>query len=323
MVINVPVYVHGMVIDPQPVFEPDSRMRAFHARILAAQPGLVAKLAAPIYTCWGHIPSPLHPRPAMIFGSPAPKDDEQLTLAEQHIKQRTEDATGSWNPITSLVAKFVSRKIREPIVLFGLGDVAYYCSDGGEERVRAAVYGQILDALQPHVADPDEIRLHVISHSLGVTVAHDLLYGLFNTMAGYTPGFTMQIFAPPAGAILAFNEWRDRATANPQTLTLGSFTSFASQIPVTLLRKPALVELMRDGLSLNPGDIGVKGNARWQLFYDTKDALAFRTRPLYAPNAAMNEERVDNSLKPDEVHMGYWDNAKVIDKTAALILARS
>jgi hypothetical protein len=63
--------------------------------------------------------------------------------------------------------------IRESLVLYGLGDAIYYCSTDGEAAVRRAVYGTVLAEIRPY--EGDNVYLHVISHSLGATVAFDFL----------------------------------------------------------------------------------------------------------------------------------------------------
>lgn len=67
---------------------------------------------------------------------------------------------------------------REGVVSFGLTDVIYYCSGDGETYVRAQVYNQVLVAIQKYVSEPN-VKIHLFGHSLGATIVHDFLFGLF------------------------------------------------------------------------------------------------------------------------------------------------
>ena len=52
---------------------------------------------------------------------------------------------------------------------FGVTDVFYYVSPEGEDHVRATVYHQVLSQLADYKDHPD-VHLHLIGHSLGVTL---------------------------------------------------------------------------------------------------------------------------------------------------------
>jgi len=93
------------------------------------------------------------------------------------------------------------------------------------------------------------------------------------------------------------------------------------------MRVPKLVEAFyRDpGYGIDPADIGIapgpEDQAKWQLFYDIDDPLAFCTRNLYQPNRAIREVQVDCGDSILTTHSNYWSNRTVIAETAALIEA--
>ena len=49
-------------------------------------------------------------------------------------------------------------------------------------NVLVFVHGITPAGLRPY-RQADDVRLHVVGHSLGVTIAHDLLYGLFGKVS--------------------------------------------------------------------------------------------------------------------------------------------
>ena len=61
---------------------------------------------------------------------------------------------------TLLILRNLIVGLRETIVTRGLGDVIYYVSADGEERVRKRVYHQVLSKLHPYLDKPD-VRLHL------------------------------------------------------------------------------------------------------------------------------------------------------------------
>jgi hypothetical protein len=318
---NVLVQVHGMVTAMDPA-DPGPAYSAFRAALRSSEPALNALI--PEQNCvevnWGHA----------IPGTPSAllRDDQRLTEVQRRAANLTryealEASESDLNVISHNLFEKIGvpgirqliENVREKVFLMGLGDVAYYCAPDGEVRVRRVVYGQVLAALDALPASP-EVRLHIIGHSLGVTIAHDFLFGLFNPPP-YVPGFLAYASATPAEKA-AFTAWRARAQAG--TLTLGSFTATASQLPITLMRNQALIDQVFNGQLLDPGVVGVVGNqVRWQLFYERDDILGFPSRSLYHPASAIREVQVSTAFLPPETHTAYWTDADVIQRTAELI----
>jgi hypothetical protein len=194
----------------------------------------------------------------------------------------------------------------------------YYASQDGETAVRAAVYGQALQGLRA-LRDEAEVFLHVVGHSLGVTVAHDFLYGLFGKVD--EPHYLEQ-----AASLLDRDDYRLwRAKVRRGELRLGSFTSMASQLPLFALRKQALVDRLAKGGLLDPADIGVAPNeqTQWLIVYDVDDPLGFATRELYGDKPEVLQIQVDAGDTPIDAHTGYWTNSVVIAETARLIATRA
>jgi hypothetical protein len=209
--------------------------------------------------------------------------------------------------------------LRESVVTRGLGDVLYYSSADGECFVRKTVYKQVLEKLDEYI-DKTEVRLHLVGESLGVTLTHDFLYGLFNAKADYTPGFLNQ---GDEEDVNRFEIWRNKAQNNQ--LKLGSLTSTASQLPLFIMRKQELVDRLANETLLDPRDIGVvnSNKIQWQLFYDIDDLLGFGTRRLYSSGDSIKEYQVDSGDNPGDAHTGYWKNSFVAEKTAELLLKNS
>jgi hypothetical protein len=203
--------------------------------------------------------------------------------------------------------------VREGVVSFGLTDVVYYCSEDGETYVRAHVYNQVLRAMQPHVAKPN-VRIHLFGHSLGVTLIHDFLFGLFKK--GHASDF-VEKYQGGSWASQEFQKWRDKAQNGE--LTLGGLACAASQLPLMVMRKQVMIDKLFNHGGLDPGDIGVVSSGiQWKFFYDIDDVLGFASRNLYAPNHAIMDMQVDSGDLPLSAHVRYWENEVVIRETAKL-----
>ncbi len=222
-------------------------------------------------------------------------------------------------PLLTPMVRWLIVGLRESIVTRGLGDVLYYCSAEGELLVRKTVYKQVLDKLDPYLQEP-QVRLHVIGQSLGVTLTHDFLFGLFNHKADYIPGFITQGDKQDAER---FNLWRKKA--QNQELKLGSLTSAASQLPLFLMRKQELIDRLANERLIDARNIGVldSNKIQWQIFYDVDDLFGFGTRRLYNCDRAIKEYQVETGDNPSDAHTAHWHNDFVIEKTAELLLTNS
>ncbi len=289
-----------------------------------------------IYVQWGH---------TVVKNQQALREDEKLTPAQATVWNRTRYAGLEPAPQEQKVLDIpgllpFARDLKEAVILRGLGDVVYYCSDYGETQVRSVVYSQLIAALKAHGAEGDVVRMHVIGHSLGVTVAHDFLFGLFNRDPFYVPWGKQHI--PDHWD--DFHILRDRVA--DKRLMLGSFISLASQLPLLCMRgrtcsnpkNPPLqmIDILCKGQGgasdpidsyFDPADIGLlpdssmQDQTRWLILYSTEDMLGFPTRPLYRPDAAQAlivEKQVNTGLFPG-AHTGYWRNPTVVNDTAKLL----
>jgi hypothetical protein len=325
---DVLVMIHGMTLSTQR-FDHAKEYGALWQALVKEEPSLGTAFAARVGVEWGH--EPLVDPPTGL------RKDQRITAAENFIHDRTiyanvrEDPSPQnhvLSPGAELFSKLVTRHLTDPIKetveLLGVTDAFYYCAPDGENAVRAAVYSQVLDALEPFRTAPD-VRLHVIGHSMGVTVAHDFLFGLFAPapeLTGGQPGFLSNPLASDPHKS-NYDYWRLRAQPPQRTLTLGSKASTAGQLPLTMMRKQKLVDRMAAGHPLDPTVIGVPatGPVKWKMFYDVDDVLGFPGRRLYAPLPTIAEFQVDTDWRPDLAHDEYWGDEDVIREIASLLKA--
>lgn len=282
-------------------------------------------MATTVKTEWGH----------QLSADPPDRGDHKVSGAQARIlhliKRSTVEAAGEGKDVRISDYHWfwpfrwiLNRFVRERIIQRGFTDAAYYMAPDGEAYVREAVYGEILRELDDHTGDT-EVRLHLIADSLGVTVAHDFLFALFNDTDGYEPGYTKQTDPPPT-EVAALNTWRAKAESGE--LRVGSFVAAGSQLPVFLLRKQAIVNRFyenkdSDDERVNPRLLGLsEDTVQWLLFYDVDDLLAYPTRHLYAPRKAIREVQVESADRPDKAHTKYWRKKKVLEEAASLILSR-
>jgi hypothetical protein len=317
MPVNVLVFVHGITPDEHPVAHTEL-YQTFWDAMLRARPALRAAITCVAFVEWGN----------RFPGAPA-RPDTELSDAERnasnlarfaHVKRHPgpnnvlhPGPLGDWGTLPGM-REIVLAPVRERLVQLGLADAVYYCSSDGERAVRAAIYGQVLAALRPFKTERD-VRLHLIAHSLGVTVGHDLLYGLFGKQT--TPDYLGQAASAEDREDYVF--WRNQTEADG--LRVGSFVTMASQLPIFVLRKQELVSRLAAGGVIDPSDIGIPrhGATRWLVFYDVDDVLGFATRELYGNADSVRQMQVDAGDFPVGAHLGYWRNDTVIDETAALV----
>jgi hypothetical protein len=317
---NVLVFVHGMTTDVAPS---DPRQRGgtydnFWTALQARKPELKNLFPdGPIKVEWGHQLSPAE--------NPV-REDHKLTEVERFVNEQVSyrnlrrDA-GSNNVIMSglhgdwgiPVIRGIVTTVREGVVSFGLTDVIYYCSGDGETYVRAQVYNQVLVAIQKYVAEPN-VKIHLFGHSLGVTIVHDFLFGLFKK--GHESDFVKN-YQGGAWASQEFQKWRDKAQSGE--LTLGGLAFGASQLPLMVMRKQVMIDKLFNHERLDPVDIGVVSTGiQVKFFYDIDDILGFSSRNLYSPNNAIMDIQVNSGDMPQTAHVGYWENEVVVRETAQL-----
>jgi hypothetical protein len=313
---NVLAFIHGMTTDvaPSDPTKQGGRYDQFWTALQARKPELKDLFpGGPIKVEWGH----------QLSSNENPvRDDHKLTEAERFVNDQVrydnlKDHSGPNNVIISdwgiPIIRPLVINVREGVVSFGLTDVVYYCSDDGETRVRAQVYSQVLLAMQQYLTEPD-VKIHFFGHSLGVTIVHDFLFGLFKK--DHEPDFVKHNQGGPWTST-EFQKWRDKAQNGE--LTVGGVALAASQLPLMVMRKQVMIDKLFSHQGLNPADSGVVSTGiQVKLFYDVDDVLGFSSRNLYSPNNAMMDIQVDVGDTPQSAHTGYWKNQTVIGETARL-----
>ncbi|NRB08710.1 MAG: hypothetical protein HRU34_17280 [Richelia sp.] len=328
--VNVLVIVHGMSPHPEPK-SPFQLYENFWQDLLQEEPQ-IAQIFRESYIGveWGQ-ELPLNPS----IASYQIRTDQRLTRAQNFVNERVcyDKVIKDPHPnnismpmfggdgmdfplLTPLVRKLVVG-LRESIITRGFGDVIYYSSEDGEREVRRAVYGQVLEKLEPYY-EREDIRLHLIGHSLGATLNHDFLFGLF--ARNHEPGFCEKQFGQDGQR---FEKWRKKA--QKKELKLGSLSSTASQLPLFVMRKQKLVDMLAEKKLLDPIHIGIEkvNQLKWKIFYDVDDLLGFCTRSLYDAPDEIREYQVDCGDNPGDAHNGYWKNKTVIKETAKLLMSNA
>jgi hypothetical protein len=313
---NVLVFVHGMTPDvaPSNPLGQGKTYDKFWKALQAHKPELKDLFPdGPIMVEWGHQLSPTE--------YPA-REDHMITEVERFVNEQVSYQNLKKHPGPNNVivgdwgipgVRQIATSVREGVVSFGLTDVVYYCSQDGETFVRAHVYNQVLVKMQPYLPEPN-VRIHLFGHSLGVTIVHDFLFGLFKK--GHRSDFVEQ-YQGGEWASEEFQRWRNKAQNGE--LTLGGLACAASQLPLMVLRKQVMIKKLFTHERLDPADIGVVSSGiQWKFFYDIDDLLGFASRNLYSPNQAIMDIQVDAGDLPLSAHAGYWENEVVIRETAKL-----
>lgn len=325
--VNVLVMIHGIIPSLKPL-KHTKEYQELWQRLTKKEPQLLSLFEDdPITVEWGHeLPG---------YAAVPSKDlqpDHRLTRTQEFINKkiaysqlikdpdpnnitmdifRTGEADFPW---FSPIVRNVIATLREQLFIQGLGDVIYYSSAEGEKQVRTAVYGQVLEKLDRYL-DLSDVRIHLIAQSLGVTLSHDFLYGLF--AQDHNPDFYEQ---GKKEDIDRFKRWREKASKGE--LKLGSLTSTASQLAILTMRTHQTIDLLATGQPLKAGDIGIVNpqQIKWKLFYDVDDILGYGTRRLYDSQEVIQEIQVDTDDNPIHVHNRYWEHPRVVAETAELLL---
>jgi hypothetical protein len=317
--VNAVIFIHGITTELDPPNPVTKYYRPMWSAVSTMIPGFKPADWLPIFVQWGN-----------VFAGDAPpfRPDQKLSLAERRITLATTEnirpLPGSakldfgWPGVRQLLTATRRR------LSCGLTDAIYYASTEGEGHVRKIVYGQVLEALRPLLVAGCAVRLHVIAHSLGNAVAHDFLYGIFNSKK--TSDFSSGQVANRVHR-KTFLDLRQMAKGSQARVTFGSFSSMASPMPFFVVRKQGMVDrLAKGGSSLDAAHIGIRGKQgglRWKIFYDKDDLLGFPTRNLYQdPHGAIGDFNVSTGSMPIVAHRSYWGNAVVRRETAELLSRR-
>jgi hypothetical protein len=312
---HVLVLIHGITPEPKP------DVKSQYQELVKAVQGAELPLAAPIcQVTWGLHDTEGQPRP-----------DQYLTAAEQFVGSLVQESAlhGGQELSAGLrghdwgvpLLRSAIRRVRESVVLYGLSDAIYYASVDGEAAVRDAVFSQVFDKLE--ASQDGQIELHIVAHSLGVAVAHDFLYALFGTRDPAFPSPADGGEVPLTDRTRALQaKWRREAMEG--RLKLGTFISFASQLPLFVMRKQALVEQLARHEKLDPSVIGIdksRDSVQWAIFYDSDELLGFATRPLYQTTKAIVDIHMDSGLEPLSAHLGYWHRPAIIERCLDVLRA--
>jgi hypothetical protein len=318
--VNVLAFVHGMTTDvaPSDPRKSGGTYDKFWKALQAHKPELASLFSdGPILVEWGH----------QLSSTENPvREDHRITEVERFVNEQVSYRNLKNRPGPNNVTmsglhsdwgipgiRQVVTNVREGVVSFGLTDVVYYCSGDGEIYVRAQVYNQVLVAMQPYVAEPN-VCIHLFGHSLGVTIVHDFLFGLFKK--GHVSDF-VEKYQGGVWASEEFKKWQRKAENGE--LTLGGLACAASQLPLMVMRKQLMIDKLFAHQGLDPADVGVVSTGiQWKFFYDIDDVLGFSSRNLYSPNHSIMDIQVNSGDLPLSAHVGYWENEVVIRETAQL-----
>lgn len=344
---NVLLIIHG-VLSSSEYADQKSQGEKLVTRLVAAQPSLGQSFADPASICvaqWGQdLPGIFPPTP-----------DQKLRLAENFIYQQS--AVHKSDPFDTIdrpnlgdIASFGLRHVTDPLKdqfgIFGLTDVFYYCAEG-EAHIRRTVYAQLLGRVKAWLeGESDEesskrrkVKLHVIGHSLGTVIAHDVLFGIFRSDGGadslkkraYLPDKPTKEQDRDAALVQESFEVLRAAVGNGD-LVLGSLTTSGSPLALMMTRSQTLVDKLYDNMRISPKELGFPENPPmnenevqpvWRNFYDRDDVIAYALSGLYDHKGMIQDWEVDTSWSPLDAHLGYWQNPGVISKIAELIASRS
>jgi hypothetical protein len=237
-------------------------------------------------------------------------------------------------------ADIVENKLRT-FFIQGLGDAAAYQKTRQREN---SIYYQVHDEINQTLGRYDD-RIHkntplvFIGHSLGSHIISSYVWDL-NKLK--------QIPEDEIGReddqVRLLHEEMKHATAFRRLDTLAGLVTFGSNIPLftfsfgaariyPLTRAPGAGAggTLKPAFPGNKLSAALQQNAQWLNFYSKRDVLGYPLKPLNEDFGAepriedicvRSESRISRILpywSNISAHMGYWTNATVLSRTAALI----
>ena len=324
MATNVLIGIHGMLVSPK--VEPQIQgYESILTDLELAEPSLrdVFPPEQRVFINWAQDLPPAQPR-----------DDQKLRIAEnfmvQHIGTKNVKPTAKIgiNPIVDALENVTIRvatdMVKDTVFMFGMTDVLYYAGDG-EKPVRQNVFASIAAAVLPlaRKSSKEVVRLHFFAHSQGATIAHDVLFALFNTVNDdrYFTDTVKPGYGIDQGVVDDIRTLRHMSTVGK--IQLGSFNTVGSQISVNLMRSQDLVDKLFKHESIDSTQLGLPpdGPVVWNNFYDRDDVLGYPLRGLYGYPSTIAEYEVQTGLLVD-AHTSYWKCQPVIKMAAKLIASR-
>ncbi len=271
--------------------------------------------------------------------------DQWINLAEEHLARILDPDEVRKNPnpnnlilpqrrstIPTRAWDSMVGPLRQILLIRGLGDMFYYCGSDGQIAVQLSVFHQILEAMEAYRhLENLRLRLHVVAHSLGVSIANDLLHALFSPHGARLRGqgevrlprfFRTDVLKARRELTLerlAF--WRN----HPERLELGAIASLGSSLPLMILRSQRVVDLLATGNTLPVDELGIHPEGRdivWKNFYDDLDPLSLPVRPLFGDHATVQDVQVRSGEDPWGTQ-AYWGCPDVQMHVAELLARRA
>ena len=317
MIKDIAVLIHG--ISPQKkAGDPTTHLREFFNELRQHSQHIQSRFKDEqlIFIQWGH-PSDEDPSAA--------SSDQRIYFAQQQILVRLNSIPLPANPNDRgpLSRAVLARTLHNEILISGFGDVVYFVGSQGYGKIVGIVLDQVRKRIDALVASGyldmnDQIRLHLIGHSLGVTIGFEFLLSIFSD-AQYVSSYFAQkddetsVSEGSLNRALSFQMTSVTAQENVefysrwrQRFIFGSFIATASQLPLLLQRRQVVIDSLANEQQLDPRIIGITGDPRyrWLLFHDPRDLLSFNTKILFSDEDSIVETEVQNKVDATLLDVG-------------------
>lgn len=331
---NILIFVHGIMLEEHPPLG-RSQYRLLWDAVIQSHPEIEERFADVdrIEIEWGK------------FVRDTIEPDQWINLAEEHLARILDPEEVRKNPgpnnlilpqrrstMQSRAWDSLAGPLRQVLLIRGLGDMFYYCGAEGQIAVQLSVYQQILAAFEAYRHLDVKLRIHVIGHSLGVSVANDFLHCMFSPQSARLKGqkdprlprfFRTDVLRQRRAETLErLTWWRENAH---QRLELGAIASLGTPLPLMLLRSQRVVDQLATSNNLPVDEVGIPVDAReivWKNFYDDLDPLSLPLRPLFGDHAAVQDVQVRSGDDPWGTN-AYWGCPEVQLHVADLLARRA
>ncbi len=330
---NILIFVHGIMLEEHPPLG-RSQYRLLWDAVAESHPELVERFADVdrLEIEWGK------------FVRDTIEPDQWINLAEEHLARILDPEEVRKNPgpnnlilpprrstLQTRAWDSLAGPLRQTLLIRGMGDMFYYCGSDGQIAVQLSVFQQILAAFEAYRHLDVKLRLHVVGHSLGVSIANDFLHALFAPRSARLKGqeqklprfFRTDVLRQRRAETLErLTWWREHGH---ERLELGAIASLGSALPLMLLRSQRVVDQLATSNHLPVDEIGIPNDSKeilWKNFYDDLDPLSLPLRPLFGNHAAVQDVQVRSGDDPWATH-AYWGCPEVQMHVAELLAKRA
>ena len=235
---------------------------------------------------------------------------------------------------------FFPQKRLRTIALYGLSDAFYYLSTDGQKSVRARIYNQLYNQIEPIIVDlKNQIALTIIGHSAGSIVAFDIMNFLGSDISvdelesqqkelekkqERLRRRQLQQSSPYTKGQAVIRDTLDVVKSQLKLASLSRSARILPRFLITMgsplsmiyLRSDENVDALAYGMKVNyntlgPFNMDSGAEFKWINFWDKNDFISYPVSPLFTDSPQIIDVHVRSAWNPLKSHTNYWKSQNV------------